>query len=94
MVEIEWASTAEKDLYEVIDYIAQDSPQYAFFFTEQVRKKIENLRSFPQLGRKVPELEDPNIRELIFRNYRLIYRSFEEKIQIIRILHGSRLLNL
>jgi len=42
----------------------------------------------------VPELDDPNLRELILRNYRLIYRIFEEKIQIIRILHGSRILNL
>ncbi|MBY9005983.1 MAG: type II toxin-antitoxin system RelE/ParE family toxin [Candidatus Lokiarchaeota archaeon] len=59
-----------------------------------MRKKLDNLRSFPQLGRKVPELDDPNIRELILRNYRLIYRIFEEKIQIIRILHGSRMFNL
>jgi len=63
-------------------------------FYDHIRKKVENLNSFPKLGRMVPELDDPNLRELILRNYRLIYRIFEEKIQIIRILHGSRILNL
>lgn len=84
--------TAENDLNEIIDYIAQDSPQYASLFYEQVREKVENLNSFPKLGRKIPELDDPNIRELILRDYRLIYRIFGEKIQIIRILHSSRIL--
>ncbi|TFG00558.1 MAG: type II toxin-antitoxin system RelE/ParE family toxin [Promethearchaeota archaeon] len=44
------------------------------------------------MGRKVPELDDPNIRELIFRNYRLIYRIMGDKIQIVRVFHGSRIL--
>ena len=94
MVEIEWAPSAEKDLFEIIDYIAQDSPQYASLFYDQIRQKVEDLNSFPKLGRKVPELDDPNLRELILRNYRLIYQIFGEKIKIIRILHGSRILIL
>ena len=94
MVEIEWSPTAENDLNELIDYIAQDSPQYASLFYEQVRKKVENLKQFPKLGRKTPELNNLNIRELNIGNYRLVYRIYEEKIQIIRIIHGSRILNI
>ncbi len=45
------------------------------------------------MGRKVPELDDPNIRELILRNYRLIYRIFGDKVQIVRLFHGSRILD-
>jgi len=93
MVEIEWSQTSENDLNEIIDYIAQDSLEYALSFYEEVREKIENLVQFPKMGRKVPELDDPNIRELILRNYRLIYRIFGEKVQIIRLIHGSRILD-
>ncbi len=46
------------------------------------------------MGRKVPESDDPNDRELIFQNYRIIYVLSNEKVIIEMILHGSRLLNL
>ncbi len=93
MVEIEWSSIAQNDLNKIIDYIAQDSFEYALLFYEQVREKVENLTKFPKMGRKVPELDDPNIRELILRNYRLIYQILGEKIQIVRLIHGSRILD-
>ncbi|HEC37295.1 MAG TPA: type II toxin-antitoxin system RelE/ParE family toxin [bacterium] len=73
--------------------MAQDSVEYALSFYEQVREKIRNLTQFPKMGRKVPELDDPNIRELILRNYRLIYRILGEKVQIVRLFHGSRVLD-
>jgi len=93
MAEIEWSSKAENDLNEIIDYIAQDSLEYALSFYEQVREKVENLIKFPRMGRIVPELDDPNIRELILRNYRIIYRIFEKEVQIIRLFHGSRIMD-
>ncbi len=93
MAEIEWSSKAENDLNEIIDYIAQDSLEYALSFYEQVREKVENLIKFPRIGRIVPELDEPNIRELILRNYRIIYRIFEKEVQIVRIFHGSRIMD-
>ena len=94
MAEIEWSSKAENDLNEIIDYIAQDSLEYALSFYEQIREKVENLAKFPKIGRKVPELDDPKIRELILGNYRIIYRLLEEKVQVVRIFHGSRIMDL
>ncbi len=93
MVEIEWSSIAQNDLNRIIDYIAQDSLEYALLFYEQVREKVENLTQFPKMERKVPVLDDPNIRELILRNYRVIYQILGEKIQIVRLIHGSRILD-
>ncbi len=46
------------------------------------------------MGRKVPESDDPNDRELIFQNYRIIYIFSNEKVMIEMIIHGSRLLKL
>ncbi|MHA1283644.1 MAG: type II toxin-antitoxin system RelE/ParE family toxin [Promethearchaeota archaeon] len=94
MVKIEWSAKAEDDLNEIIEYIAQDSIEFAISFYEQIKKKVENLIRFPRIGRKVPEYNDSNIRELIFKNYRLIYKIIDDKIQIIRLIHGSRNLNL
>jgi len=94
MVEIEWSSKAENDLNEIIDYIAKDSLEYALSFYEQLSEKVKNLAKFPKMGRKVPELDNLHIRELILKNYRIIYRELEEKVQIIRIFHGSRIVDL
>jgi toxin ParE1/3/4 len=93
MVEIEWSLKAEYDLNEIIVYIAQDSLEYALSFYEQVRDKIQNLIQFPKMGRIVPELDEPNIRELILKIYRIIYRISENKIQIVRLFHGSRIMD-
>jgi len=93
MAEIGWSLKAENDLNEIIDYIAQDSLEYALSFYEQVREKVENLNLFPEMWRIVPELNDPNIRELILRNYRIIYRILGEKIQLLRLFHGSRIID-
>ena len=46
------------------------------------------------MGRIVPELDELNVRELILSNYRLVYRIHAEKIQILRLIHGARLLKI
>ncbi len=57
---------------------------------------VQISSKFPQIGRKVPESKNPRDRELIIQKYRLIYRFLEEenKILIMMIIHGSRLLKL
>ena len=42
----------------------------------------------------VPELSDRSIRELIFKNYRIVYRQIDEDIQIVIVFEGHRLLPL
>jgi len=51
-----------------------------------------DLAEFPELGRMVPEFQKPNLREIICRSYRVIYRLQPEnkRIQIIRFWHGAR----
>ena len=48
------------------------------------------------MGRKVPESENPEDRELILQKYRIIYRFIEEKDEVLikMIIHGSRLLKI
>jgi len=55
---------------------------------------IENLIQFPKMGRIVPELENLEIREIIYRNFRVVYRLKENILEIIRIIHGSRHLKI
>ncbi|MES4785391.1 MAG: type II toxin-antitoxin system RelE/ParE family toxin [Nitrospiraceae bacterium] len=50
-------------------------------------------RDAPESGRIVPETNDPNFREVILGNYRLIYRLRSGDVQILTVHHGARKLN-
>ena len=94
MVQIEWTEEAENDLDYIMAYISRSSFQYARTFFGNVHESIENLGSFPKIGRRLPESKHPEDRELLLQKYRIIYRFIEEeeKILIMMIIHGSRLL--
>lgn len=96
MVQIEWTEEAENDLDDIMAYISKSSFQYARSFFENVHESVENLRFFPKMGKRVPESKNPKTRELILQKYRIIYRFIEEeeKILIMMIIHGSRLLRV
>ena len=75
------------------DFIAQDSPHYASLFVLDVLQAIERLNQFRELGRIVPETNNPDIREIILGNYRIVYRLKLDTPEILTIYHGSRLLD-
>ena len=85
-----WTDPSIEDLRAVRDYIGRDSDYYAADLVEQVVLSVERLLRFPKLGRVVPEAQDENIRELVHKNYRIIYRIAGERIEILTIVHGSR----
>jgi plasmid stabilization system protein ParE len=50
----------------------------------------ESLAVFDERGRIVPELHQLNVRELIVQRYRLIYETFDKKVEILAFIHGAR----
>jgi plasmid stabilization system protein ParE len=85
-----WTDPSVEDLRAIRDYIARDSDSYAAGLIGEVVLSVERLLRFPRLGRVVPEAQDENIRELLYQNYRIIYRIMGERIEILAIVHGSR----
>ena len=71
---IVWTEPAVDSLHAIRDYIARDNAFYAGVFVNRLIDTAESLDSFPERGREVPEAGNPSIRELLFQNYRVIYR--------------------
>ena len=95
-MQLEWSPRAQRDLQAIHDYITHDSPIRAWKFVQRLGTATLSLQTFPLMGRPVQEVIDNAdiILELIFRNYRIIYRVIpDESIQIITVLHASRDLN-
>ena len=56
------------------EFIAERSPVAAQQFVDSIFAKVEQLLVFPQMGRVVPELGRPAVREVFYRHYRIIYQ--------------------
>lgn len=62
---VEWSDPAKQDLKLIHDYIAKDSKFYAKKVSLEILEKSEKINIFPEIGRIVPEIGDPKIRELL-----------------------------
>ncbi len=94
MVEIKWTHNALEDLEDIGNYISKDSPKYAQILITQIYEIVNSLKQFPMFGRKVPEYNDPKLREIIYKNYRIIYLVKNIQLEIISVIHGSRKLRV
>ena len=93
-MKIIWSPLAIERTTEIAEYIAKDSPSAATKWVETLFEKITLLNSSPQQGRIVPETQQKEIRELIYGNYRIIYRLKNNTISILTIRHGKQILPL
>ncbi len=91
-MKIIWSPLAVERTSEIAEYIAVDSPSAAVTWIEKVFGKVDPLKLSPQSGRIVPEIMRNEIREIIFGNYRIIYRIDEAQISILTIRHGKQIL--
>jgi addiction module RelE/StbE family toxin len=87
---VHWTETAIKHLTAIYHYIAQDSPLYAQRVADKIIRRSEQIAVFPQSGRRVPEYDDPNTREIIEPPYRLIYRIKADQIDVLAVIHGAQ----
>jgi plasmid stabilization system protein ParE len=54
---------------------------------------VERLSELPESGREVPEFERPELREIIFRQYRIIYRRRADFVEVLTVRHSLQLLD-
>lgn len=54
--------------------------------------KAAGIVELPLVGRRVPELGRDDIREVFLRAYRIVYRIMDERIEVLTVFEGHRLL--
>ncbi|MEW6042162.1 MAG: type II toxin-antitoxin system RelE/ParE family toxin [Elusimicrobiota bacterium] len=94
---IRFSHLALLDLEAIIEYYSNLRPKMASKYYHGILKAVVRLRTFPSIGRIVPEFEEEYInkyREIIFENYRIIYRIEGTTNSIVRIIDSRRLLTL
>ncbi|HBZ69692.1 MAG TPA: type II toxin-antitoxin system RelE/ParE family toxin [Deltaproteobacteria bacterium] len=91
MTRILWSPQALRDLESIQAYITLDSELYAELVVQRILVSVERLAEFPESGRVVPERNAGNLREVIVRPYRIVYRLRPDLVEIATVFRASRL---
>ncbi len=89
-MKVVWTRNAIEHLASIYGYIAANSPGYARRMVDKITRRSMQIADMPFSGRKVPEYEAEDIRELIEYPYRVIYRIKAGQIDVLAVIHGAR----
>ena len=89
---IQWSPLAVDRVSEIADYIAQDDPLAADKWVRSVFDRVKQVKDFSKSGRYVPEINRRDIRELVYGNYRIIYRIETRVVSILTVRHFKQIL--
>jgi toxin ParE1/3/4 len=84
---IRWTTEASGQLEAAVKRIQQDNPTAARNVAQTVIDRIEQLATFPGLGRRG---EVKGTRELVISPYAVVYRSTEDFVEILHVWHGAQ----
>ena len=87
-----WTKESLIKLQEIEEYISSDNPQAAIEFIDKLISLAESIPENPEKGRIVPELSITQIREISYKNYRIVYLLKKNSIEISTVFEGHRLL--
>ncbi len=90
-MKLRWSRRSQKDLLEIGRYIAKDNRRAASKWLERLRKRARQAAEHPLSGRMVPEHSRPDLREVLLRNYRIVYRVEADRIVVVTVFEGHRL---
>jgi plasmid stabilization system protein ParE len=91
-MKLRWTPHSIADLHAIYDHIAEDSPQNAANMVDRLTAREDQIIAQPRSGRMVPEVERDDVRELIEYPYRIIYRIWSDRIDIVTVMHGAQIL--
>lgn len=86
-----WSPEARQDLADIYHYIKLDNAKAARKVTDVLRNLVKALPDQPWMGRKVPEHDRDDLRELIHSHYRIVYElAGADEIYVLQIFHAAQ----
>ena len=91
---LRWTRRAKGDLVDIGRYIARDKRGAARRWVETLRNQARRATEHPLSGRRVPELIRDDVREIIYRGYRIVYQVRDDEVIVLTVIEGHRRLHL
>lgn len=89
-----WTREALEKLNEIEEFIGTDNPERAETFINYLIERGESISQNPKIGRTVPDISNPEIREILVKKYRIVYRIKKDKIEILTVFEGHRMIRI
>ncbi len=86
-MKVVWTARARTRLAEIHEYIAQQSSERALAIVERILLRVDRLATSPRSGTRLTAFRDDEIRELLERPYRIIYRVAVDRLEILSVKH-------
>jgi toxin ParE1/3/4 len=83
-----WTDRALLDLTRIDDYIAADDPRATARWVDKLIAAAERAGRLPSSGKMVRERKHPDLREVLVRTYRIVYRVRADRIEILTVFEG------
>ncbi|HEY3392048.1 MAG TPA: type II toxin-antitoxin system RelE/ParE family toxin [Lacipirellulaceae bacterium] len=83
------SSLARLDLDDIHDYIAHDNPDAAKRWLRKTMDQFARLAKNPICGDARDDIR-PDVRSVSHGNYVIFFRSREDYLEIVRVIHGAR----
>ena len=93
MAAITLSVQARDELDAIIDYYAKvGASGFSEIIEESIVQRLRSLIRYPRIGRVVPEIMDESIRELLYRNFRIVYSVSADgtEVLILTIIHSPK----
>ncbi len=91
-MKVYWANRAKDRLKLIHDYISEDSPKLALRVVDRLTARSMQLNELANSGRKVPEYQRNDVREILDRPYRIIYKIKSDRIDVLTVMHYRQIL--
>jgi plasmid stabilization system protein ParE len=89
-VVIIWSHPAREDLRLIHQQIAHDSKQYATRVVNGIMERMDILPTAPRMGRMVPEIGEPDVREISLYSWRIMYEIVGDALYVHGVIHKRR----
>ncbi len=87
-----WTEQAAERLRQIETFVARDDPEAAERLIDRLINRGDALTDHPDRGRRLPELPESGLRELLIGNYRIVYRRTPKTVEVLTVFDGHRLL--
>jgi toxin ParE1/3/4 len=88
-MKVRFTREAEADLEGIGDKIAERNPVRATTYVRELRERCLSVGDFPRAWPPRPQWGE-SVRITVHGNYVIVHRVRDEMVQILRVVHGAR----